>query len=376
MEFPQFDRKKLYIRNLSERVNKLSVEKILILPGTKPSIENIETIRLIEESAERIINARKNNKPVVMAFGAHVIKNGLALVINEMIKKGWITHIAGNGAVSIHDWEFSFAGETSEDVRENVRNGCFGIWEETGKCINLALLTGAYYGYGYGEAVGKMILHEGLEIPGPQLLEQEVCNLLYDNCGKAAAAADLLGIIKSEQLQTGFMHIPHRWKKYSVLCAAAELNIPFTIHPMFGHDIIYTHPLNHGAAIGRTALTDFLRFVHSISNIDGGVYLSVGSAIMSPMIFEKALSMAQNIAIQENRHIDNHFIAVVDLAKSDWDWLRNGEPPSDNPAYYMRYNKTFSRMGGTMRYITADNRDFLTGLYNCLSEHNNYSLLA
>jgi len=367
MEYPQFDRKKLYIRSLSERKNKLSIEKICILPGTRPVINDSETIKHIEETAGRIYEARKNGKPVVMTFGAHVIKNGLAPVINEMIKKGWVTHLAGNGAVSIHDWEFSHIGETSEDVRENVKNGCFGIWEETGRFINLALITGAYYGYGYGEAIGKMILNDGLDIPEPSHLEQEIRNLVPADCGKAAAAADLLGVIKSEQIPAGFMHIPHRWKNYSVQCTAARLNIPFTVHPMFGHDIIYTHPLNHGASTGRTALTDFLRFAHSISNLEGGVYLSVGSAIMSPMIFEKALSMSQNIAIQENRHIDNHFIVVVDLAKSEWDWLKDGEPPADNPAYYMRYNKTFSRMGGQLRYISADNRDFLHMLYNHLA---------
>ncbi len=100
--------------------------------------------------------------------------------------------------------------------------------------------------------------------------------------------------------------------------------------------------------------------------VDGGVYLSVGSAIMSPMIFEKALAMAQNVARQEGGHIDNHFIAVVDLAESTWNWQSDGEPPKDNPAYYLRYCKTFNRMGGTMRYASADNRDFLLSLCRAL----------
>jgi hypothetical protein len=95
--------------------------------------------------------------------------------------------------------------------------------------------------------------------------------------------------------------------------------------------------------------------------------MSLGSAVMSPMIFEKSLSMSQNIEIQRNRHIDNHFMLIVDLAKSDWDWKNKGEPPVDNPAYYLRYCKTFQRMGGEMHYITADNRDFLLELYHNLS---------
>jgi len=88
---------------------------------------------------------------------------------------------------------------------------------------------------------------------------------------------------------------------------------------------------------------------------------------MSPMIFEKSLSMAQNVEIQSNRHIDNHFIIVVDMAKSEWDWVKNGEPPVDNSSYYMRYCKTFHRMGGEMHYLTADNKDFLLELYHNLN---------
>jgi hypothetical protein len=162
------------------------------------------------------------------------------------------------------------------------------------------------------------------------------------------------------------MSVTHPFKQYSVQAAAYELGIPFTSHPMIGHDIIYNHPVNHGAALGRCALRDFLSFADSVTNIDHGVYISLGSAVMSPMIFEKALSMAQNLMIQENRHIDNHKMLIVDLAESDWDW-KNGEPPADNPAYYLRYCKTFSRMGGEMNYLTADNRDFLLALYQQLN---------
>jgi hypothetical protein len=114
-------------------------------------------------------------------------------------------------------------------------------------------------------------------------------------------------------------------------------------------------------------LNDFLCFTDGVCKLSGGVYMSIGSAVMSPMIFEKALSMAQNIMIQENKHIDDHYILVVDLARSDWDWLKDGEPPMDNPAYYLRYCKTFNRMGGEMHYLTADNRDFLLTLYQELT---------
>jgi hypothetical protein len=137
---------------------------------------------------------------------------------------------------------------------------------------------------------------------------------------------------------------------------------------MIGHDIIYNHPMNHCAALGRAAQRDFLAYAESISRIDGGVYISIGSAVMSPMVFEKSLSMAQNLAIQRGEHIDKHFILVSDLAESTWDWSL-GEPPEDNPAYYLRYNKSFSRMGGTMRYLQSDNRELLLNLAHQLGEH-------
>ncbi|NRA40202.1 MAG: hypothetical protein HRU15_18800, partial [Planctomycetes bacterium] len=118
--------------------------------------------------------------------------------------------------------------------------------------------------------------------------------------------------------------------------------------------------------IGRTALRDFLSFAHNVNDLEGGVYLSVGSAVMSPMIFEKSLAMAQNLQMQDGKHIDNHYMLIVDLAESDWDWQNKGEPPMDNPAYYLRYCKTFSRMGGSMHYLSADNRDFLLHMYRGL----------
>lgn len=132
---------------------------------------------------------------------------------------------------------------------------------------------------------------------------------------------------------------------------------------MYGHDIIYTHKMTHGPSIGRCADIDFLRFAKQIEDLDGGVYISLGSAIMSPMIFEKAFSMAQNIAISQNKHISEHSITVVDLADAPWDWKNKGEPPSDHPAYYLRFMKTFHRMGGDIQYIGADHKDVL--LYLC-----------
>ncbi len=363
-----FNREKLLIKKLAERKNKLSVEKDLVPLSFRPAEFSRKEKDLIRKTSDKIRRARDMKKSVMLAFGAHAIKNGLAPVLIALIREGWVTHLATNGAGIIHDWEFAFQGRTSEDVGENVSKGQFGIWEETGQYINLALLTGAWEGSGYGESVGKMISLEGLTIPDPEYLMKEVEKQMRTRYEYAAAAIDLAGAVMKRKLNPGFLKIPHPYKKFSVQCSAFDLKIPFTGHPMFGHDIIYTHPLNNGAAIGRTALTDFLRFAESVSNLDNGVYLSLGSAVMSPMVFEKSLSMAQNVEIQRNSHIDNHFMLVVDLAKSDWDWVKNGEPSADDPAYYLRYCKTFSRMGGEFHYLTADNRNFLSELYHTLSQ--------
>ena len=397
MPYPQLKRDKLIIKPLAQRPNKLAIVKDHVNPLQAPVPLGDAGTRVMGELVDRIKAARRADRPVVLAFGAHTIKNGLAPVLIRLMEQGWVTHLATNGAGIIHDWEFAYLGQSSEDVREHVSRGEFGLWQETGFFINLALVIGACEGLGYGESVGKMIEREGLTIPSVDDLTLLIKDAAedggyYRKCeapvvtgvspvrdkvdagheagdyDRIAAAADLLGVIRTFDLKSGWMAIPHPFKAYSAQAAACRLGIPFTGHPMIGHDIIYNHPMNHGAAIGRTALRDFLSFAESISRIQDGVYLSVGSAVMSPMIFEKAFSMSQNLALQKGSPIDRHFIAVVDLAQSSWDWRNNGEPPKENPAYYLRYCKTFSRMGGQMRYLCADNRDFLLTLAHMLGK--------
>jgi hypothetical protein len=367
MPYQKLDRAQLALRKLSERKNKVDIERDQIPVTLKPTPFSSSGKLIISKTIERIRLARKKQKPVMLAFGAHTIKNGMAPALIALMEEGWLTHLATNGAGIIHDWEFAFQGKSSENVRENVENGEFGLWEETGFYINLAIIVGAYEGLGYGEAVGRMISREGLQIPDSSSLYDVAISTMKSKPELSAAAIDLAGVINRFSLPPGFLVIKHPYKKYSVQARAYELGIPFTGHPMIGHDIIYNHPVNLGAAIGRTALNDFLTFAKSVVNLEGGVYMSIGSAVMSPMIFEKAFAMAQNIKIQENSHIDNHYMLIVDLAKSDWDWQKNGEPPMDNPSYYLRYCKTFSRMGGEMHYLTADNRDFLLALYQELN---------
>jgi len=368
MLHPQFDRSRLQIRRLSARMNKVVIERDAVSPDAVPGPISLVATEALIECAAKIRAARGSDRPVILAFGAHTIKNGLAPVLIRLMEQGWVTLLATNGAGIIHDWEFAFQGASSEDVRANVDLGQFGIWEETGFNLNLALIVGAYEGTGYGEAVGKMIMREGLDIPTSEQLLTIVRNVAEQDPNFAAAALDLLATIQKRNLEPGFLSIPHPYKSYSVQAAAFRLDLPFTAHPMFGHDIIYNHPVNHGAAIGRTALKDYLTYAEQVHRLEGGVYLSVGSAVMSPMIFEKSLSMAQNLELQEGRKITNHHMVIVDLAESSWDWNRDGDPPVNSPAYYLRYCKTFSRMGGTMRYVSADNRNFLLTLLHELQE--------
>lgn len=367
MPHPQLDRFQVRMDSLTTRTNKKQIEHDHVSPDDPCPELSDSAQRLIADTVRRIQNARAAGRPVVAAFGAHAIKNGLGPVFLRLIEQGWFTHLATNGAGVIHDWEFAWQGQSCEHVGPMVKEGKFGNWQETGFNINLALNVGAFEGRGYGESVGAMIENEGLDIPEATDLEDLIRKQASFDPHQVAAAADLLGIIKTFGLVAGRLEIPHPWKQYSVQAGAFRQGVPFTSHPMIGHDIIYNHPMNHCAALGRTAQRDFLTYAQTISRLDGGVYLSIGSAVMSPMIFEKSLSMSQNLAIQDGRHIDGHYILVSDLAKSTWDWSQ-GEPPENDPAYYLRYNKSFSRMGGTMRYLEADNRDLLLNLVHQLGE--------
>ncbi len=377
MPHPQLDRRRLRLYPLAERpLNKVVIERDAVPVDARPQGLTPQAREAVEETVRRIQAARRAGHPVVMAFGAHTIKNGLGPVLIRLMERGWISHFATNGAGIIHDWEFAFQGKSSEDVRANVAAGMFGIWQETGFHLNLALLLGAWDGLGYGEAVGRLISRERHVLPGRDALIEAIHRAGSggpEAAERAAAAADLLAALDRNQVPLGReIAVPHPWKAYSVQAAAYRLGIPLTGHPMFGHDIIYTHPLNWGAAIGRTAHRDFLAFAHQIARLGAGVYLSVGSAVMSPMIFEKSLSMARNLALQTGRRAMEHTIVVVDLAESRWDWSK-GEPPENRPEYYLRYCKTFSRMGGAMHYVTADNRDFLLGLLHGLDSETSPS---
>ena len=171
-----FDRYKMEFYPLESRKSKVKILDASILPDDPATPIGKKMMDRIDTIAGEIIEARKNKKSVMLTFGAHTIKNGLGRVLAALIEEGWVTHLATNGAGVIHDWEFAYKGLSSEDVRENVLEGKFGTWEETGLYINLALMMGSYQGQGYGEAVGSMINGEGLNIP----TEKELLKRLQD----------------------------------------------------------------------------------------------------------------------------------------------------------------------------------------------------
>lgn len=309
-----FDRNKLKIRPLHERESKSDLS-ILINPNSDPPKLTDSEKSKLKQIADSVRKAKQRQAPVVYAFGAHLIKNGASRILIELMKLGYVQHILSNEAVIIHDWELAFQGRTEEDVRRYVAEGQFGLWE-TGEHIGNALKQGALENLGYGESIGRLISESS-----------------YPN------------------------------KDISVAGEAYRLGIPFSVGVTLGQNISHTHPNFDFTSLGKAGGIDFLRFVKTISNLQGGVYFSIGSAVLSPQIFEKALSMAKNT----NPDLNNYNIYVNDIQPGTWDWLQ-GEPPKDNPAYYLRFMKTFARIGGKSEYIIIDNRAFLHNLYCLLDE--------
>jgi len=352
------DLSKLRVLPLAQRQSQCRLEEVLIDPDSPPPPCSQATLRHIEECARRLVSARKRQAGVILMFGAHLVRNGCATILERLMAGGWLTHLATNGAGSIHDWEFSFQGRSTESVLENVATGTFGAWDETGRNIHLALLAGGLRGEGYGAALGRFIDEDGITLPASGDLEK----LLRDEPAHplAPARTELLLARLEQELPAGRIEVRHPWKHASVLAMAFRNRIPLTIHPGIGYDIISCHPMFNGAAIGRAAGIDFRLLGGTVETLDDGMVLSVGSAIMAPQVFEKSLSCVNNLRLQAGRNIVKGLsIEVVDLQDGGrWDW-RKGEPPKSNPAYYLRYCKSFSRMGGTMHYLQCDNAQFL-----------------
>ena len=366
--FPSpLDLRKLKVYALAERDSQSRLEQILVEAADSPPPCPKHAAKTIHDCAQTIKAALKRNAAVMLIYGPHLIKNGGQLLLSQMMERGWLSHLATNGAGTIHDWEFSFLGRSTESVRDNVAAGTFGTWDETGRYIHLALLAGGLRDEGYGRALGRFVYEDGTSLPTIESLEK----LLRTKPSHplSAARADLLLAMRAHQLAPGRQMVLHRFRNACVLANAFRQELPLTVHPGIGYDIISNHPMFNGAVIGRAADIDFRLFGASVEKLDGGVVLSIGSAIMGPQVFEKSLSCVNNLRLQTGRPIvSGHTIYVVDLQDGgNWDWT-NGEPPKDNPAYYLRFCKSYSRMGGTMRYVQCDNVLFLRHLFHELQK--------
>jgi hypothetical protein len=317
MPYPMFDRSRLHIKPLAERVHDMTLDRILPLDGTGEPFED----PALPAIAQRIVAARRQGAPVILLMGAHVIRSGLSRFLIDLMERGIVTHVGLNGAGPIHDWELALIGATTESVARYIQEGQFGLWHETGQ-INDAVAAGWHDGLGYGEALGRAI-----------------------------AEGDF----------------PH--KDISVLAAGYRLRVPVTVHIGIGQDIIHEHPNCDGAALGAASYRDFLIFTQAVSELQNGVFLNYGTAVMGPEVYLKSLAMVRNVAAQEGRQINCFTTAVFDLLDLGPD-LRH-EASKNEARYYYRPFKTILvrtvQDGGESFYVRGPHRGTLPALYRLIN---------
>jgi len=233
------------------------------------SLPNVLAVQSLRELVERMHRARELKKPIIWGIGGHVIKTGLAPLIIDLMKRGYVSGIAANGSVLVHDSEIAMVGSTSEDVDATLSEGEFGGAEETGQLLNGAGRDGARDQIGLGEAVGRALLTQNPK---------------------------------------------HR--DYSLLCATYEARVPFTAHITIGGDIAHFHPTFDGAALGATTHTDFRLLAELVRRMDGGgVYLNVGSAVVLPEVFLKCVTLVRNLGHR-----------LSDITTANFDFIQSYRP--------------------------------------------------
>jgi len=285
--YPIFDRSEIVLKELSERGHDLAAADCKALASPPVPYVHPEFGDLVE----RIVDARRRGRPVILMMGAHPIKLGLSRYLVDLIERGLVTHLATNGAGIIHDFELAAGGGTSENVGKWIERGQFGLWRETSR-LNEIIFDAANRGEGLGEAVGRTIEEQALP----------------------------------------FRHL-------SVAAAGWRSRVPVTSHVGIGSDIIHAHANCDGAALGAASYTDFLIFTDCVSRLEGGAFLNVGSAVTGPEVYLKSLSMARNVARQHGRKISNFTTAVFDLMELPANF-RQGPPSQSHPQYYYRPWKT------------------------------------
>jgi len=319
-KYRQFDIEKLTTEPVNDRDSKLTVTDLLQPPKSRYARKTDDADMTALVSA--MVLARRKSLPIIWFIGGHVIKRGLSLYLIEMMRRGWITLLAGNGSVMVHDFELAYHGATSEPVTKYLPDGKFGMWSSM-MVLNTHIARAQHELQGLGEGVGSVII-----------------NTTYP------------------------------YQKKSVLATAYAIDVPVTIHPMIGGDI--NHMLlkpGGAAALGSTAHRDFLIFAAQVSRLQqhGGVFINAGSAVHGPEVFLKALSMARNLDTKRKAITT----AVFDIANKVENWAEN----DSNAAYYSRPHKTILNRAvegppkGSSLYIQGDHQDTIPDLWNLLNYH-------
>jgi hypothetical protein len=316
-KFPSFDRSQLLIKPLGERKHDMDRDYILSLDeAPEYSHPQLPTV------AQKLIDAKEKGVARILIMGAHVIKMGASRYVIDLIERGYITHVAMNGAGAIHDYELARIGASTESVARYIRSGEFGLWRETGD-LNDIIREAADLQLGLGENVGRRIEHGSFP-----------------------------------------------YKDVSIFAAAYRQSIPATVHVGIGYDIIHEHPNCDGAALGAASYHDFLIFTKTMEKLEGGIMLNFGSAIMGPEVYLKALSMVRNVAHQHGQIIKNFTTAVFDLVPIQGDI--HHELPKTDPGYYFRPHKTILVRtvadGGESFYFCGDHRATMAALRRTLLE--------
>lgn len=275
------------------------------------SLPDILQARSFRQVVDAVAAAARERRAVVCMLGGHVVKTGLGPVLIDLMERGVITHLATNGSTVIHDYEMARWGGTSEDVEAGLADGTFGMAEETGRGMNEAIREGARQGWGLGESLARDLERRD-DLAHPEL---------------------------------------------SILLAARRLGVGFTVHAALGAEIIHQHPAADGAAIGQTSHTDFRRLAAHLEGLDGGVVLNIGSAVIMPEVFLKALTVCRNV----NHGRPREFVAA------DFDMLRHYRPR-------MNVVERPTRTGGGRGYQITGHHEIMVPLLawavaEALSEH-------
>ncbi len=319
--FKQFDPCVLRLKPLAERTHDMSRSSFIYPDSPRIPFEH----KSLPILTDRIRKASEAGRAVIFSCGGHVIKQGLGPILVSLMEQGFVNHIAVNGSFSIHDFELALIGASTESVAQYIKTGEFGLWRETGR-INEAVSQGYRDGLGFGESIGRAIEENAF---------------------------------------------PYR--DTSVLAAGYRLGVPVTVHIGIGYDIIHEHPNFDGAAAGGASYRDFLIFTDTVTRLEGGVFLNLGTSVMGPEVYLKALAMARNAAGQEGKRITALTTAVFDLLDIGED-LKT-EPSKTDPQYYFRPYKTILVRtvadGGESFYVKGDHRETIPALYDLISGRNN-----